>query len=210
MKPLRSTFTPNRIAVFLGAPLLLGSCTALQPPPAQAVHLYVLDAEQTIAPGPVKRDAVIGVAMPQARPGFDTPQMAYVQHPHELDYYAVHRWADTPAHMLAPLMVQALAYSGAFHAVVQTPGPLPADLRLDSELVRLQQDFATKPSAVRITLRVQLADAHSGRVLAATVLDENEPAPSDDAYGGVIAANRALQRMLDQLAEFCAREAAPR
>jgi hypothetical protein len=33
--------------------------------------------------------------------------------------------------------------------------------------------------------------------------EEAETAPSEDAYGGVIAANRALQRMLARLVDFC-------
>jgi cholesterol transport system auxiliary component len=35
-------------------------------------------------------------------------------------------------------------------------------------------------------------------------LDEVEPAPSDDPYGGVVAANRALGRLLGRLGELCA------
>jgi len=35
------------------------------------------------------------------------------------------------------------------------------------------------------------------------VFAETEPADSMDAYGGVTAANRALQRILNQLLDFC-------
>ena len=50
---------------------------------------------------------------------------------------------------------------------------------------------------------LQLIDTHSNKILAAKELDEIESAPSEDAYGGAIAANRALQRLLGQLSEFC-------
>ena len=46
-------------------------------------------------------------------------------------------------------------------------------------------------------------DVHSKRVLAVKLFDEAENAASDDPYGGVIAANRALQRVLAQVADFC-------
>ncbi len=194
------------LTLLLASAMLLGGCTSLQRPPAENINHYVLDARASIKAAAVKHDFVIAVGMPRTRPGFDTPQIAYVQHLHELNYYTVNRWADTPSHMLAPLLAQALEQSGGFRAVVQTPGEVSADIRLDTELVRLQQDFGTQPSSVQITLRAQLTDVRSHRVLATKLFDQAENAPSDNAYGGVIAANRALQRILDQLSEFCVRE----
>jgi hypothetical protein len=38
------------------------------------------------------------------------------------------------------------------------------------------------------------------------VFDDSENAASDDAYGGVVAANLMLQRVLSQLADFCVNE----
>jgi cholesterol transport system auxiliary component len=57
---------------------------------------------------------------------------------------------------------------------------------------------------VRFTLRAQLIDVDARRVLASAEFDETEAAPSDDPYGGVLAANRALGRLLERLAAFCA------
>jgi len=186
--------------------MLLAGCTGLQAPRVESTHTYLLDAR---APGQAmqtKRNLVLAVSMPRAHSGFDTSRMAYLRQPHELEYFALNRWADTPARMLEPLLVQALERN--FRAVVQTPGAVAANLRLDTELIRLQQDFSTRPSKVQLTMRVQLVDMTAKRVLAVKQFDETENAASDDAYGGVIAANRALQRVLDQLSEFCISESA--
>ena len=78
-----------------------------------------------------------------------------------------------------------------------------ADLRLATEIVRLQQEFATRPSRVELVLRVQLVDVRSRHVVATRVIAETEIAPSDDPGGGVIAANAALRRALAQVVEFC-------
>ena len=202
----RSKCFPRRILVALASALLLAGCNSLRAPPGEDPHIYVLDARATIHASPVKRDLVLAVSMPRARPGFDTPQMAYLQQPHKLDYFAVNRWADTPARMLGPLLVQALEQTGSFRAVVQTPGVIPADIRLDTELIRLQQDFGTQPSRVQLTLRAQLIDMVGKRVIAVKRFDEVENATRDDAYGGVMAANRVLQRVLGQVADFCVNE----
>lgn len=78
--------------------------------------------------------------MPRARAGFDTAQMAYQQHPHQLQYFAVNRWLDTPVRMLEPLMLQALEQSPGVNALVRASGSILADVRLDTELIRLQPD----------------------------------------------------------------------
>ena len=119
-------------------------------------------------------------------------------------YYTLSRWADTPARMLAPLLADAVQATGQFHALYATPGSVAADLRLDTELVRFYQDFRSTPSEIRITLRAQLIDLDKGRVIASWLVDRTTPAESDDAYGGVVAANRLLGEVLDELARFCA------
>lgn len=194
----------KRVLQALMPVMLLAGCVGLPPAPqVESPSIYVLDARPAIKTAQAKRDLVLAVAMPRARPGFDTAQMAYVRQPYELEYFAENQWADTPARMLEPLLAQALEQTGSFRAVVQTPGVVPADVRLDAELIRLQHNFSTQPSRVQLTLRAQLTDVRSKRVFAVKLFDEAENAASDDAYGGVSAANRVLQRVLSQLADFC-------
>lgn len=204
MNTTRQERTPRRLLRMLACTVLLAGCTGLQAPQVENSHTYVLDARAPAKAAQIKRELVVAVSMPRARSGFDTSQMAYLRHPHELGYFAFNRWADTPARMLAPLLAQTL--EPGFRAVVQTPGAVPANVRLDTELIRLQQDFSTQPSKVQLTLRAQLVAVTDKRVLAVKVFDESENAISDDAYGGVIAANRALQRVLGQLSDFCIKE----
>ena len=202
LHPLRRNL---RSAAALAAAALLAGCAMLQPPPAETASVYLLNALPKVIPHRrVDGKLVLAVSAPRAQPGFDTEQMVYVRRPHEIDHFAHSRWADTPARMLAPLLVQALLQAGGFRAVVQAPSPVAADLQLDTELVRLQQDFSTRPSRIELTLRAQLIDLRHGRDLAARKFDVVEPAPRDDPYGGVLAANRALGRVLGQLAALCA------
>lgn len=194
---------PYRALQVLTATLLLAACGGLSVPQVASQNIYVLEAGPAIPAAQVKRDLVLAVSVPRALPGFDTTQIAYVHQPHELNYFVSSRWADTPARMLDALIKQAIVQTESFRSVVQTPGVIPADVRLDIELVRLQQDFKTRPSRVQFTLRAQLIDVRGKRLLAAQQFEEVETATSEDAYGGVAAANRILQRVLGKLAEFC-------
>jgi len=194
----------NRAGALLA--MLLSGCAGLQAPQVDALNVHLLEARPAAAGAGAgtqpARDRVLAVSAPRARAGFDTEQMAYVRRPHALEYFANNRWADAPSRMLAPLLAQTLEQR--FRVVVRAPSAVHADLRLETELVRLQHDFSTRPSRVELVLRAQLVDLRGRQVLAAAEFEEIEPAPSEDAYGGVIAANRALQRMLARVADFCA------
>jgi len=193
---------------------LLGGCSALLPSPPPPDNIYLLEANLASLPTrstpAAQRGLVLAVSMPRARAGFDTAQMVWVRQAHGLEVYARNRWADTPARMLAPLLAQALERSGVFHAVVPASSTVSATLRLDTELIRLQQDFSVHPSRVQFTLNAQLIDIATRKVIASAEFDETENATTEDAYGGVRAANLALERLLARLAAFCAAHAPPR
>ena len=185
------------------AGLLLAGCAGLPTPQGSSPNIYVLDARPIVPISTVRRDLVLAVNTPQARPGFETAQIAYLQQPHELNYFVNSRWTSTPARMLQPLLLQALEQGAGFRAVVRAASAVPADVRLDIELIRLQHDFTTRPSRVQITLQAQLIDVRGKRVLAVQQFDATENADSEDAYGGVSAANRLVQRVLEEVTEFC-------
>lgn len=190
------------VPAVLGA--TLAACGGIAPKPAEEADVFLLDARPVVARAPSRSGAVLAVAMPRAWPGFETPRMAYVRQPHELQYFTKSRWADAPARMLSPLLVQALEQGDAFSAVVHNPGAVAGTLRLETELVRMQQEFQTEPGRVRLTLRAQLVDVRERRVIATREFEEVEVTAAGNAYAGVTALNRALDRMLPRLAEFCA------
>lgn len=192
----------RRRRLLLALPSLFAGCSVLPAPRSDPVTLHVLLADGPHDAAP-RGAGVIEVAPPRATAGFDTPQMAYVARRYELDYFATHRWVDTPPRMLAPLIVHALERTRAFAAVVTPSSGVTGDVRLDTELVRLQQDFVTRPSRAELALRAQLTDVRTRRVVATQVFEDAEPAATDDPAGGVAAANAALQRVLGRLVAFC-------
>lgn len=143
------------------------------------------------------------VNSPHAASGFDSQRIIYVREAHKLEYFAHSEWVDTPARMIEPLIIAAIESSATFRAVVLTPSAAAGDLRLDTEIIRLQQDFASPPSHVRFTLRAYLVNNTTRRVLGWREFDETVAATSADPYGGVVAANRVVRIVLQQLASFC-------
>ena len=189
----------------LAAMLLLAGCSPLQPIKSTTLNTYALDAQFAPA-NTATGNLTLLVSTPSARSGFDSARMIYVRKPHEIEYFSQNQWVDNPARMLAPLLVQALESTAKYRAVVSARSAATADLRLDTEIIRLQHEFLTQPSQVHITVRVQLLDLRNKTVLATRELDVVEVASSDDPYGGVLATNRAVKAMLQQIADFCVQE----
>jgi cholesterol transport system auxiliary component len=199
---------PARCAASLAVIFACG-CAALNPASAPHPRFYSLDDAAAEAEPPARAPAsgaapTLVVSPPYAAAGFDSQRILYVRQAHTLEYYAHNEWVDTPARMLAPLIVAATARSGAFGAVVLTPSIASGDLRLDSEVRRLQHEFLGNPSRVRFTLRATILDTATREVIAAREFEAVAAAPSEDPYGGVVAANQAVRTVLASLAEFCA------
>jgi cholesterol transport system auxiliary component len=197
----------RRCSLLVIAMWLLNACSSLLPAGAAPPSLYSLDDTQTKANparAPASNAPTLVLGLPRAAPGFDTQRMMYVREPHRLEYFRTSEWANPPAAMLAPLIASALEKSGAFAAVVQSPTSALGRFRLQLEIVRLQQEFLTLPSHAHFTLRAHFLDLSSRQVVAWREFDVVAQAPSDDPYGGVIAANQAVHAAITQLVAFCA------
>lgn len=190
----------------------LAGCSSWLPKPQPAPQRFALDADGDEGAPPAAKPApnapTLVVAVPRAAPGFDTSRIVYLREVHAIEAFAYSEWVDAPAQMLAPLLVRALERSGAFRAVLRAPTAAAADLRLDTELLRLQQDFRVAPSQVRLTLRAMLVDTATRGVVGWQEFDASVAATSEDAAGGVRAANQAARIVLAELAAFAARAAA--
>ena len=185
---------------------LLSSCSLLVSKPAPALRTYTLDRD---GPAPasgasrVRMDGrVLLVEVPHAAPGYDSAHMVYVRQALTQEAYANSNWADTPARMLAPLLVHRLQEGAQFRAVLLAPSAAKAALRLDTTILRLQQDFLQVPSVVRFTVQVTLMDNTTREVLAWCTVNTVQSTKSEDAAGGAEAAQGAVQQGLTQVVAF--------
>lgn len=207
ISPAHTPFSRLAVAGLLLA--LLGACSILDAGKETQPAFYSLYGARpgtqpaTATPTPRSLAPTLIVNPPRAAAGFDSQRIIYVREPYQLEYFAHSEWVDTPARMIAPSIVAALENTGAFRAVVLTPSAAAGDLRLDVEIVRLQHEFDSSPSRARFTLRAYLVDNDSRQVLARREFDDVVVATKADPYGGVMAANSAVQNVMQRLASFC-------
>jgi len=207
-----SDFYPEmgRSLSFIMLSLLCG-CSILAPDKTPPPNLYTLDihSSTSLSQQPPLSTIILGaptimVSIPRAAAGFDSHQIAYIRQAHQLEYFRLSEWIASPAEMLTPVIVSALERSGKFSAVLQAPASSVGQFRLEVEIIRLQQEFFTRPSQVHFTLRAHLLDSTMRHVIAWQEFDSIVTAASDDPYGGVIASNTVVQKIVKELADFCA------
>ncbi len=173
---------------------------------SRSVHTYRLSLDLESAPltarPPARTGATLLVGPLHSDPGFDSPKMAYVTRPYEVNYFADNQWVDTPVHMLGPLASRVLERTGAWQAVATAPSPLRADYRLDITAVVVVQEFVQSPSRTKLSWNAQLIDLRTGSMVGSKRFEGAQDAPSEDAYGGVRAANRLLASLLGEMATW--------
>jgi cholesterol transport system auxiliary component len=205
----------NLWGVLIGTILVATACSPLGPAPSsEAPKVYLLQWEPPTRDEPTDQlnpaCPTLLLSAPRAAPGYAGAGMAYMEEAHRIDYFAHHRWADSPARMLEPLLISALESSGLFRAVVQAPTTARFELRLDTELLRLVQVFEPTESRIEFEMRISLLDTEQQRVLVSDVLAVTEPATERTPYGGVIAANKAVVRLLEELQQVLRPAVQPR
>jgi cholesterol transport system auxiliary component len=191
--------------------ILLTGCSSLGVPSRNStpVRQYLLEWQADNHREPVAGGPVLQISATRSAAGFGNSGMLYVRKPYQLERFARHRWADSPARMLSPLLVKAAEASGLFSAVSAPGTPVQADLRLDTEVLHLLQEFSDGESRVELALRATLIDVASGRQIASRSFNITEPAPATP-YDGVRATNRAVARLMDELTRFLSRHTTPR
>lgn len=211
----RASTSGRMLTVLTVLSLALAGCSSLFPAASPQPAFYALQAlqgptpatgaagQRMTTPTSGARAPVLVVQVPSAAPGFGSGRIIYTRQPHRLETFARHEWVEAPARMLAPLMVAALQGGGAFSAVVLAPSAAIGGLQLDTQLLRLQQEFGSPPSRVRLTLRAQLIHTSSRQVLATRDFEHLAVSESEDAPGGVAAAQVAVHAVLGEMVSWC-------
>jgi cholesterol transport system auxiliary component len=188
--------------VILVSTLALSACSLFTPVKIDQ-NTFVLNQAPHYVHNKSPRGATLLVATPDTRPVYNTTQMAYSIKPYQVAYFSENHWAETPSQMLQPLLVETMQNTHYFHTVVTPPYIGHYDYMLNTQILELVQDYTCRPAVVRLWIRVQLINATTNRVIATKDFIVCEPILRKTPYGGVIAANQAMETILSRIAVFC-------
>ena len=209
---MKNKFVRQLAPLFILTLPLMASCSALlSKQPLQTTYYSLERTQSKPQTEPFLNNdnglPILIINTPKAAAGFDTQRIMYTRAPHQLEYFARNEWIDTPAQLLRPLMISAIEKTSAFNAVLTKQSVIASDLRLESEVIKLVQDFSTKPSHVQFRLRVSMIDNATQHIIAIQEFNERVNANTDNPIGGVLAANVAINQALDKLSIFSSQTA---
>ena len=182
--------------------LAVTGCALLSTPPKVIVEKAVLTEVPHDLPQRASRGNTVLVFPPKTTPLYDTTQMAYRTQPHEVAYFSEREWGETPSQMLYPLVVRTLENTHAFRAVLTEPFAARYSYALRTEILELIQDFSSESATLVLSLRFQLTDYGAKTVIATKEVSVREPMRERNSYAGVMAANEATAKALQQMARY--------
>jgi cholesterol transport system auxiliary component len=191
------------VKLFLLAPVVLAvSNCALVPPEKAEIRKELLNTIPLDLPRKKPGTGTLLVFPPETRPAYDTLRIAYTTAPYQLAYFSRHEWAETPSQMLQPLLIKTLENLHFFRAVLTPPYAAPYSHALRVQVLDLTQDFTSEPAAVQLSLRLQLSEGASNRVISTKEITLREPMQKKNPESGVAAANDAVAKALREIAGF--------
>lgn len=99
---------------------LLPACTLFKPLPVKPIHYYTL-ATSSVSGAPLsapQKKSILLITEPRTNAIYNNTHMIYIPGRYQLQFFSQNRWADTPAHMLHPLLIKALQNTGRFEAIL--------------------------------------------------------------------------------------------
>ena len=191
---------PCRVLLAITA-ILISGCTLFSPV-KNDMRVAVIDKVPAEVPLRHPHSATLLISPSSINPVYDTIRMAYRTEPHQVSYFSRNEWGATPAQMLLPLLARTLENTGYFDAVATPPYFGPYSYALRTEIVEFVQEFTSTPATLHLSLRVQLIEGKSNRIIASTTISLREPMYQESPNAGVVAANEATAKALQQTATF--------
>lgn len=178
---------------------LVTACTPAKLPEKQR---YTLNRASHQVVARLPRAVTLQVNSIVAAPAFQNKDMIYLEKDYQLKSFAHNEWVAPPGLILTPLVVESLRASQAFKEVLPPLTTGKADYRVDLQLLSLQQSFTPQASTLDLVLTAQIIDLSNRKPIGTQRFEIHEPCKSRDPYGGVLAANQAVEQALGNLVLF--------
>ncbi|MGD9945021.1 MAG: ABC-type transport auxiliary lipoprotein family protein [Burkholderiaceae bacterium] len=195
----------RRLLTAAAVPLLglaAGGCTNLRGDVPAHVY-YELDdqaqPQRDAGPRVERRLLVTGTAGSTL---YDSVGLAYSRAPGARSYYQFASWSEAPAQRVMRLAQRRLAALGVFQDVAGVTSAVRGDWLLELQLDQMYHDDLSPPGNARIDVFAELVDWRERRALARRPFSVREPLAQENAAAAAAAFNRALTRLLDELADW--------
>jgi len=196
----------KKLIVVVFVTFLLSGCGLNTPVKLSQVSTYAITSLKTPrVPRRSRTNYTLLVNTPIANPGYGTAKMIYINIPYKLRSFAENRWVASPARMLLPLIAQRIRRAGYFKAVVTPPFVGVSNYRIDTKLIKLQQEFIDPVSHIRLVIQADLINSKTNQVIVSRRFQVFLKATGNNPYAGVLATNKAAAIMANRINSFVLR-----
>ncbi len=185
---------------FLLLPLLFLSGCSLGPVNVKPIDYY------TLAPVRVTRgysnQQVLAIDVPNAIRGLQTNAMLYSEREFQISEYAYSKWSANPSNLLQELLLESFNKAGLFKAVIGNAFAKTANWKLNIRILQWHQSFLDTQSEILVSYIANLYDLRKQKIIASRLFKVKIPCPTDNAYGGVVAMNEAMLKLIPRTINF--------
>jgi cholesterol transport system auxiliary component len=123
-------------------------------------------------------------------------------------YYSGVAWGDRLPRLFQARLVETLANSGAFRAVLTNQDRVSGDISLAIEIRDFEVETLPGGSEAVVDVYVKLVDDHTNAVVTTKRFQARKPAAGEDPGAGIQALNCAFQEVAAQIVSWVSRRSA--
>jgi len=182
------------IALCITIVILFTGCSTIRP----SMHEYTILPASYTPTGDmhVSMNGTLKLSSTRSIASLSSTQLYYLKEPSSINAYLYSKWSDTPSSMIDRSVTSSLQNEHLFETLLPPTSSATADLVLESDLNAFYHRFhngANSEGFIDITYR--LINPKTKTTIASKRFILIEPAPSQDAKGGVLALNNATHNL---------------
>jgi cholesterol transport system auxiliary component len=191
------------IAAIAAAGMLCG-CAGLMATPPATFDLQAPAIEKVRGTSTVQ----LSVALPVAVKTIDTEEILVKSGNGRIAYFSGVAWGDRLPRLFQARLVEALANSGAFRAVLSNQDRFSGDMSLAIEIRDFQVETKADGAEAVVDVYVKLLDEHNSAVVTTKRFQARQAAASQDSAAGIQALNGAFQQVVREIVSWVSRRTA--
>ena len=188
----------------IAAAIVLGGCAGLAGSPPATYDLQAPPIERTRGGGAVQ----LTVYPPVAVKTIDTEEILVKGVNGRVAYYSGAAWGDRLPRLFQARLVEALANSGAFRAILTNQDRVSGDLSLAIEIRDFEVESSPGGAEAVVDVYVKLVDEKNNSVVTTKRFHARVPTASDDPGAGIQALNGAFQQVTLAIVSWVSRRTA--
>lgn len=187
----------KKFALLFALTFVVAACASA---PVKKSYILTTDTHNVITGNALLPSLMIAQVRSANRQSTD---MTYSRKTNEVESFTKSDWVMPPNQMLQAAIAQDLNARNFFQYVIVAPNSVAAQYRLDLTIVEMNQFFneQTKQSEIILTLQARLVRSSDNRIVKSFRYSKVEPSLTYNAEGGVVAYNRALQAIANELTQ---------